>query len=1070
LLLIGSGVAGDSLAQQSAFTLGGSASPTSVAPAGRVAYEMTVDYAGSVAASGVSVTHTLPAGFRYVFGTARLLVNGVRVSSADPAISGQQLTWSGLGLPAARTASHYGMHTFVQDKCETNYIRYQLDRVRELMGPGAHVKQLFYGITTSTSGPNACWVEFVNGCYDRGLIPIVRLQGPFDGANWVKPPAASPGDYTDIAAAHARVVNGLPRRDGATLYVEVWNEPNLNLEWGGAANAVEYAEFLVDVAAAIRGLGDGRIKLLNGGLSPGGNIAPTAFIDAMATVPGALQAFDVWSTHPYPGNRPPAENIHDGTANDYADLSIDAYLIELQRLADHGRGGLQVLLTETGYELYAQNLSFMGHPAIDESNRAAYMVQALRDYWSRWPEVLGVCPFELVDPFGAWPTWDWLYPDGRRHAQYDAVLGLDKSPVVAPSRLLLRFEVVASATPGIYSSQLAVTSANAGSASLLGVAPVTVVAPTPSPSPTPSPTPIPTVTPTITPTPLPGQCSELLLNGGFEDDAGWQLLGGYPAGYSREVVRDGERSVRVGIVEGASVYSYSSAWQAFHVPDDALEASLSLWVYPLSQDLSGVQRVGLLNEQRAYLETVMFMASNAAQWQEVTYDLSSHRGQTRWLYLGVYNPGGSAGITGMYVDDASVLACRPTAVFTPTMRIALPITWTSDGAGAAAPECVGETCHAPTVAAPAALVSDLLPLRPQGLSVLAVPPGEGVASAAPRLFALDAMRPQGLSVLAVPPGEGVASAAPRLFALDAMRPQGLSVLAAPPGEGVASAAPRLFALDAMRQRLVYAAQGRLRSVDALTGRVLAESALAGEYVALEIEPVSGAIHLLNRDAGRLTVVDASHRPLAQVEGLGRPSNLAVSPDRVYIADPAGARLLAIDRAAWYTIAERALSAAPHALAYDPLRQRLYVGLMGRGAIVALDAATLQPLGDELALGGLGLPQHLALDADAGRLAVAHSLSPKYGGISLIDTETMTLLRTRWGDLQEPLSGAAHAAFGPSPGELTLRVGGRALLLDADTLQTRRELAVDGAGPLAVDRLSRTVYLAARGGGALSWRE
>lgn len=1006
LLLLCLGAASPSLAQVSAWSLAASASPLTVAPGGRVTYEVTVGYVGAVAANGVSVAHTLPTGFVYVPGTAQIFVNNVRVSSADPVVSGRQLTWSSLTLPAPRAGSHYGMHTFVQDRCQNDYIRYQLDRALELMGPGAFVKQLFYGITTATAGPEACWVYFVNEAYNRGLIPVVRLQGVMSGGNWAKPPAASPGDYSAIAAAYARVVSGLPRRDGATLYVEVWNEPNLNLEWSGAANAVEYAEFLVDVAAAVRALGDGRIKLLNGGLSagpldaPSAGISPSAFIDAMATVPGALQAFDVWASHPYPGNRPPAENLHDGTASAYPYLAVDAYLLELQRLADHGRSGLQVLLTETGYQLGANNLGFMGHPAINESNRAAYMVQGFRDHWSRWPEVLGVCPFELVDPIepSPWRDWDWLYRDGHRHAQYDAVRALDKTPALAPARLLMRFEAVAAATPGVYTSQVAANSANAGGASASGLAPVTVAGATPSPSPSPSPTV--TVTPSPTPpsTPPPGQCGELLVNGGFEGDAGWELLGGYPADYSTALARSGQRALRVGIVEGAAVYSYSSAWQSFSVPEDADAARLEAWLYPLSQDLRGVQRVWLMNEQRAYLETIWQTASNAAQWQQVTYDLSAHAGQTRWLYLGVYNPGGASGITGMYVDDVSILACRPATVFTPTMQIMLPIVRQP-------------ATESQAVLSQALPSEEALPQRPLGLAVLAE--AEPAAVDDP---------------------------------------------------------PPLLALDATRQRVVQAAGGRLRSLDALTGRVLAESALREQPAALAVDAASGAIHLLDRAAGRLTVLDMSHRPLAQVEGLGRPSNLALSSERVYVADPAGERLLAIARGAWYIMTERRLEAAPHALAYDPLRQRLYVGLMGRGEIVALDAATLEAQGGPVALGGLGLPQGMALDAAAGRLAVAHSLSPKYGAVSVLSVEPLALQRTRWGNLEETLGGAAQAAFGPASGELALRVAGRALLLDAETLATRREVALGGAGPLAADPLSRTLYLAASDGGAWSWRE
>jgi uncharacterized repeat protein (TIGR01451 family) len=444
--------------------------------------------------SAVSLEHLLPPGFTYVAGSTQILHNDTLVARTDPTVLTNTLTWPALTAPAARGTSHYGMHTFVQDRCEKDYYKMQLEHAREAMGPGSFVKQLFYGITTQTSGPQSCWVDFVNACYDRDLIPVVRLQGEHGGSGWNKPPATAPDDYTDIAAAYARVVSGLPRRDGRLLYIEVWNEPNLDSEWGGAANPEEYGHFLVDVSAAIRALGDPRIRVLNGALSPGGNYAFLGFIDAMAqAVPESMQAFDVWATHPYPGNHPPQYNIHQGAAPSYPEVTIDSYLLELQRLANNGRRNVSVLLTETGYALGRNDFAFQGYPPIDESNRADYIVRGLRDYWSQWPEVLGVCPFELVDPYGGWEAWDWLYRDTRHRPQYDAVAGFAKTPVLAQGKLVLRFRARAGSVQGLHTSRIHIQ-VGADSLTLYNAVPVQVIVPTPTPTLTPS------LTPTVTAT------------------------------------------------------------------------------------------------------------------------------------------------------------------------------------------------------------------------------------------------------------------------------------------------------------------------------------------------------------------------------------------------------------------------------------------------------------------------------------------------------------------------------------------------------------------------------------------
>jgi len=449
-------------------------------------YTLTLTNSGYGQVVNLVISHTLPEGFAYQWGSTEVRQNGQPVSTADPLLDGRRLAWGPFTMPGAVGVfdNPYGIHTFVQDLCVESYIELQLDKALELAGMGGHVTQLLYPVTASTTGPELCWAYFVNGAYDRNLVPIVRIQGEWAGDRWLKPQADSPGDYTSIAQAYQRVVEGLPRRKGHTLYIEIWNEPNLDVEWSsvsgpwGPANPYEYGHFMVDVAAAIREIGDPRIVILNGALAPGGNYNNLAFIAAMANVDGAMEAFDVWASHPYPKNHPPEYNIHDGTAR-YQDLTIDSYLLELQALASYGgRTGVQVILTETGYELYDHTYGFEGYPRINEGNRANYIAKAFKDYWLSWPEVVGVTPFELVDPYSSWPHWDWLYPTSNLpHQQFSEVQALPKpEPLdVSPTDMTISFQARAADDPGTYYSDVVVTASNATISPLIGVAPVIVV-------------------------------------------------------------------------------------------------------------------------------------------------------------------------------------------------------------------------------------------------------------------------------------------------------------------------------------------------------------------------------------------------------------------------------------------------------------------------------------------------------------------------------------------------------------------------------------------------------------------
>lgn len=300
-----------------------------------------------------------------------------------------------IASPVAAANNPYGVHLLSVNSTIQDW-------AQSLVGPGGYCKMLFMGITNGTSGPDPSWVTHVQRCYDRQMIPICRLATSYSGGQWTAPMPNSPGDYTSFANAVKRVVQGLPRHNSYPLYIEVLNEVNSSKEWGGQANAWEYAHCLVDVASAIRSIGDSRIRILNAGLAGGSSFANQMFTQ----VPESLWAWDVWASHPYSLNRPPEINQHNGTAGP-GDITIDSYLDDLAVIAAHGRTGVQVILTETGYALGDQ--TFTGYPIINQDNRADYIVRAFRDYWSKWPEVLAVTPFEFLDNAGGWTSYDWVY-------------------------------------------------------------------------------------------------------------------------------------------------------------------------------------------------------------------------------------------------------------------------------------------------------------------------------------------------------------------------------------------------------------------------------------------------------------------------------------------------------------------------------------------------------------------------------------------------------------------------------------------------------------------------------------
>ena len=212
---------------------------------------------------------------------------------------------------------------------------------------------------------------------------------------------------------------------------------------------------------------------------------------------------------------------------------------------------------------------------------------------------------------------------------------------------------------------------------------------TPTPTPTITPTPTatlpPEITPTDTPTTEPPGCTNLIDNGGFEEDGvAWVLpVTNYPAKYTSSVSFTGDQSMRTGINLGDNTYSYSSAWQLVTIPSDATSADLTFYFNPQTTEPLAFRLVSsianltihpfenpqsdppfdqqmalILNEDGTHDWTLMSTLSNTRSWTASnTYDLMSYKGKSIWVAFTTYNDGGG-GKTAMYIDDVVLEVCE----------------------------------------------------------------------------------------------------------------------------------------------------------------------------------------------------------------------------------------------------------------------------------------------------------------------------------------------------------------------------------------------------------------------------
>lgn len=181
-----------------------------------------------------------------------------------------------------------------------------------------------------------------------------------------------------------------------------------------------------------------------------------------------------------------------------------------------------------------------------------------------------------------------------------------------------------------------------------------------------------------------------LINGDAEENAGWVFYATpATAGYTYEQVHGGLRAIRAGIVGGPNGLAYSSARQSVPLPATADQATVTLWLYPVSTEtllarpvnteagyapVSGdAQYVLLLDEDGEVLETLLWMLSDTAAWETHTFDVSAYIGRNITLLIGVYNDG-DGGVTGLYLDDADLLAHEPSPVAPASQVVPLPTT------------------------------------------------------------------------------------------------------------------------------------------------------------------------------------------------------------------------------------------------------------------------------------------------------------------------------------------------------------------------------------------------------------
>ncbi len=296
-----------------------------------------------------------------------------------------------------------GVHTRFTDEAEAWKIQRGLAMVREMGAPWI-VEYLPWAYAEPSPG-NYDWsnAERIIEHADRqGLTVIARLG--FVPA-WARP-AQIDGQASTVTSLDAAGLTAFARFAGAfaarfkgrVRHIVIWNEPNLNVEWGmRRVDPAGYARMLAALYPAIKAANPEAI-VLAGALSPTLEHNPDValndldYLEALYAA-GAGANFDALAIHNYGGTAPPEEPP--------APDRINYRRAELLRdiMARHGDADKPAYVTESGWN---DDPRFVN--GVTPAQRIDYTLRAFdyaRDHWP-WARCVALWVFKLPAPAGGY--------------------------------------------------------------------------------------------------------------------------------------------------------------------------------------------------------------------------------------------------------------------------------------------------------------------------------------------------------------------------------------------------------------------------------------------------------------------------------------------------------------------------------------------------------------------------------------------------------------------------------------------------------------------------------------------
>ena len=302
-------------------------------------------------------------------------------------------------VPIAHTSPKpYGVNTFLEQEPEVEVMEASLDRVRE--AGFAWIRQQFPWEDIEIHGQGdfedrrhepvrSAWDKYdriVEAAEERGLGVIARLDQP---PAWALGAEARAGVIqtppTEVSEFGAFAEAVAARYRGRIGYYQIWNEPNLAVEWGGnPPDPAAYTDLLCEAARRIKAADPDAVVLsaaLAATIETGPlNLSDLLYLQAMYDH-GAGACFDIMSAQAYGLWTGPTDRRVDPSRTNFP-----RPLLLREIMVRNGDASKPIWASEMGWNALPEG--FAGDPIygrVTEEDQAAYAVQAYQRAQSEWP-------------------------------------------------------------------------------------------------------------------------------------------------------------------------------------------------------------------------------------------------------------------------------------------------------------------------------------------------------------------------------------------------------------------------------------------------------------------------------------------------------------------------------------------------------------------------------------------------------------------------------------------------------------------------------------------------------------